>query len=62
MTELPGLEVPGRHHVYKLTVTYTSGYSDIGACDTFEELSAAIDAAMAAPGFVRCEVGPAGDR
>jgi hypothetical protein len=48
--------------VYKLTVTYTSGYSDIGTCDTFEELSAAIDAAMASPGFVRYEVGPAGDR
>lgn len=50
--------MPERHHVYKLTVTYTSGYSDIGICDTFEELSAAIDAAMAAPGFVRYE--PAG--
>ena len=62
MTELPGLEVPGRHQMYKLTVTYTSGYSDIGTCDTFEELSKAIDAAMAAPGFVRYEVGPAGDR
>jgi hypothetical protein len=47
--------------MYRLTVTYTSGYSDIGTCGTFEELSKAIDAAMAAPGFVRYEVGPAGD-
>ena len=47
--------------MYKLTVTYTSGYSDIGTCDTFEELSKSIDAAMASPGFVRYEVGPAGD-
>ena len=42
--------------MYELTVTYTSGYSDIGTCDTFAELSAAIDASMAAPGFVRYEV------
>jgi hypothetical protein len=48
--------------VYKLTVTDTSGYSDTGTCDTFEELSNAIDAAMASPGFARYEVGPAGDR
>jgi hypothetical protein len=48
--------------VYQLTITYRSGYSDIGTCDTFEELSAAIDAAMAAPGFIRYEVSPAGDR
>ena len=48
--------------MYKLTVTFTSGYSDIGTCDTFQELSKAIDAAMAAPGFIRYEVGPAGDR
>jgi integrase len=34
--------------VYRLTVTYTSGYSDPGTCDTFEELSKAIDAALAA--------------
>ena len=47
--------------MYKLTVTFTSGYSDTGTCDTFLELSEAIDAAMAAPGFVRYEVGPAGD-
>jgi len=47
--------------MYRLTVTYTSRYSDIGTCDTFKELSKAIDAAMAAPGFVRYEVGPAGD-
>jgi hypothetical protein len=63
MTHLPGLAGAGRPPVaYELTVTYTSGYSDIGACDTFAELSAAIDAAMSAPGFVRYEVGPAGDR
>jgi hypothetical protein len=48
--------------VYTLTVTFTSGYSDTGTCDTFAELSDAIDAAMASPGFVRYEVGPAGDR
>lgn len=53
---------PERATVYKLTVTFTSGYSDIGTCDTFQELSKAIDAAMAAPGFIRYEVGPAGDR
>jgi hypothetical protein len=47
--------------VYELTVTYTSGYSDIGTCDTFEELSKAVDAAMAAPGFVRYQVAPGGD-
>ncbi len=28
----------------------------------FEELTKAVDTAMAAPGFVRYEVGPAGDR
>jgi hypothetical protein len=48
--------------VFKLTVTYTSGYSDTGTCDTFEQLSKAIDAALAAPGFVRYEVAPGGDR
>lgn len=48
--------------MYKLTVIYASGYSDIGTCETFEELSKAIDSAMASPGFVRYEVGPAGDR
>jgi hypothetical protein len=47
--------------VYKLTVTFTSGHSDIGTCDTFQELSKAIDAAMAAPGFVRYVVSPADD-
>jgi hypothetical protein len=47
--------------MYKLTVTYTSGYSDIGTCDTFADLSAAIDAALASPGFVRYEVASAGD-
>jgi hypothetical protein len=47
--------------VYKLTVTYTPGYSDVSTCDTFQELSSAIDAAMAAPGFTRYEVGPGGD-
>ena len=54
--------VPEGRSVYQLTITYRSGYSDIGTCDTFEELSAAIDAAMAAPGFIRYEVSPAGDR
>ena len=44
---------------YTLTVTYISGYSDIGTCATFDELSTAIDQALAAPGFVRYEVGPA---
>ena len=62
MTNLANLAGPERHFVYRLTVTYTSGYSDIGTCDTFEELSKAIDAAMAAPGFARYVVGPAGDR
>jgi hypothetical protein len=46
--------------VYKLTITDTSGHSDTGTCDTFEELSRAIDAAIASPGFVRYEVAPAG--
>jgi hypothetical protein len=59
---LLGLEVPERHSMYKLTVTGTSGHSDVSTCDTFEELSKAIDAAMASPGFARYEVGPAGDR
>lgn len=62
MTRLQDLGVPGRHTMYKLTVIYASGYSDIGTCETFEELSKAIDSAMASPGFVRYEVGPAGDR
>ena len=62
LTALQDLEVPGRHQMYKLTVTYTSGYSDIGTCATFEELSKAIHAAIASPGFVRYEAGPAGDR
>jgi hypothetical protein len=48
--------------VYQLTVTYQSGYSDIGTCDTFEELSKAIDTALDAPGFVRYVVAPGGDR
>jgi hypothetical protein len=48
--------------VYELTITYTSGYSDIGTCDTFADLRRAIDAATAAPGFVRYVVRPAGDR
>jgi hypothetical protein len=54
--------VPGRHQVFKLTATCTSGDSDVGTCDTFEELSKAIDAAMASPAFVRYEVAPAGGR
>jgi hypothetical protein len=41
---------------YELTVTYTSGYSDVGSVDTFAELRAAIDAAKAAPGFVSYRV------
>lgn len=48
--------------LYRLTVTDTSGETDTSTCDTFEELSKAIDTAMASPGFVRYEVGPAGDR
>lgn len=59
---LPDLAEPERLRMYKLTVTYASGYSDTGTCGTFAELSKAIDAAMASPGFVRYEVGPAGDR
>jgi hypothetical protein len=63
LTRLLKLHVAGRPSVAcELTVTYASGYSDIGTCDTFEGLSAAIDAAMAALGFTRYEVGPAGDR
>jgi hypothetical protein len=63
MTTLRNLHGMGRPAVaYKLTVTYSSGYSGTGTCDTFADLSAAIDAAMASPGFVRYEVGPAGDR
>ena len=46
---------------YELTVTCTAG-SRHRTCETFAELSAAIDAAMASPGFTRYEVGPAGDR
>lgn len=56
MTQLPGLVGAGRLPVYRLTVTYTSGYSDTDTCDTLKELSKAIDAALAAPGFVRYEV------
>ena len=44
--------------MYELTITYTSGYSDIGTCDTFADLRRAIDAAKAAPGFVRYVVRP----
>ena len=29
MTDLQDIEVPGRHQMYRLTVTYTSGYSDV---------------------------------
>jgi len=54
--------VPERAPVYQLTVIYASGQRDVGTCGTFDELSDAIDTAMAAPGFVRYEVGPAGDR
>ena len=46
---------------YQLTV-YTAGSPDTTTCETFAELSAAIDAALASPGFTRYEVGPAGDR
>jgi hypothetical protein len=59
---LPGMAVAGRLALYKLTVTYTSGHSDTSTIDTFEKLSKAIDAAVAAPGFVRYEVAPGGDR
>ena len=62
MTDLPNLAGAGRRSVYELTITYTSGYSDIGTCDTFADLRRAIDAATAAPGFVRYVVRPAGDR
>jgi hypothetical protein len=37
LTAVQDLEVPGRHWMFKLTATYTSCYSDIGTCDTFEE-------------------------
>ena len=47
---------------YQLTVTYTAGSPDTTTCETFAELSTAIDAALASPGFTRYEVGPAGDR
>jgi hypothetical protein len=47
---------------YELVIIDTSGHSDTTACETFAELSAAIDAAMASPGFLRCEVGPGGAR
>jgi hypothetical protein len=47
---------------YKLVITDTSGSSDTTTCDTFADLSRAIDAAMAAPGFCRYEVWPADDR
>jgi hypothetical protein len=36
---------------YELWVTYTSGYTDIGTCDTFADLSAACDAARGRSGF-----------
>ncbi len=48
--------------MYRLTVTYTSAYSDVGTCDTLQELSTAIDAAMAAPGCIRYEAVRVGDR
>jgi hypothetical protein len=47
---------------YQLTVTDTAGRVETSAIGTFVELSAAIDKAMAAPGFVRYAVGTAGDR
>lgn len=60
MTKLRGT---GRHSVtYMLTVIYTSGDSDTRTYDTFHDLSHAIDKAWATPGFVRYEVGLAGDR
>ena len=63
MTHLPDLAGAGRPPVaYRLTVTYASGASNTRTCETFAELSAAIDAAMTSPGFARYEVGPAGDR
>ena len=58
MTNLCG---PERATVYKISVTDTSGHTDVRTCGTFEELSKTIDAAMASPGFARYEVGPAGD-
>ena len=48
--------------MYTLTITYSTGLVDKLTSGTFGELSSAIDAAMAAPGFTRYEVGPAGDR
>jgi hypothetical protein len=62
VTHLPGLAGTGRPPVYQLTVTTDDGYSGTVTCDTFEDLSEAIDAALALPGLVRYEVGPAGDR
>jgi hypothetical protein len=38
--------------MYQLTVTYTSGYSDTGTCDTLADLRQAIDHAKLAAGFI----------
>jgi hypothetical protein len=63
VTHLPGLAEAERPPVaYLLTVTDDLGSSNTRTCATFAELSDAIDAAMAAPGFARYVVGPAGDR
>lgn len=38
--------------MYRLTITYSSGYSDIGICDTLADLRRAIDRAKLAAGYV----------
>ena len=46
---------------YQLITTYETGQTVARTCETFRELSAAIDEAWAA-GFSRYEVRPAGER
>jgi hypothetical protein len=47
---------------YELEVTTASGRVSIQHYESFDSLSAAIDAALASPGFVRYEVRPGGAR
>jgi len=42
LTDLPNLAGAGRRSVYRVKITYRSGYSDIGECDTEEEARIAV--------------------
>lgn len=61
MTNLGNLAEPERRSVYQLITTYETGQTVARTCETFRELSAAIDEAWAA-GFIRYQVRPAGER